>query len=108
MYIGQDFFPFDSTESIVVGIDFVNDLAAGDTIDSATVTCTVADDSQVSDPDPQSRIAGGPFYPTNTQVTWRFASPVAGCKYLITVTATTTTGAEIITDYTHAPCEVPL
>lgn len=108
MYIGVDFFPFDATESIVIGIDFVNDLASGDTINSATIICAVAGDSQVTDPSPASRITGGPFYPQNTQVTWRFSSPIAGCKYIITVLATTAVGAELVSDYTHLPSEVPL
>lgn len=108
MYLGVDYFPFDASESIVLGIDFVNDLASGDTVSSAVITCTVASDSQVPDASPSSRVTGGPFYPDNTTVTFRFTSPVAGCKYLISISVTTTTGAEIITDYTHLPCEVPL
>lgn len=108
MYLGVDYFPFDATESIVLGMDFINDLAADDTVASATVICTVASDSQVSDATPSARILAGPFYPDDTIVTYRFGSPVTGCKYVITITVTTATGAEIVTDYTHIQCEVPL
>lgn len=108
MYIGTDYDPVDASESIVDGIDFVNDLSTGDTIVSATVTCTVAQDSQVPDATPSARITGGPFYPASTQVSFRFTNGVAGCKYLITITVLTTPGAETITDYTHMPCEMPL
>lgn len=108
MYLGVDYFPVDSTESLVLGIDFVNDLVSGDTVSSATVACSVAADSQVADATPSARITGGPFYPEPTQVSFRFTSPVAGCKYIITITITSVVGAEIITDYTHLPCEVPL
>lgn len=108
MYLGVDYFPFDAAESIVLGIDFVNDLADGDSVNTATITCIVAQDSQVPDPTPSARITGGPFYVGDTIVTFRFASPVAGAKYLITVTVTTTVGAEIVSDYTHLPSEMPL
>lgn len=108
MWLGVDYFPFDASESIVLGIDFVNDLATGDSVDTATITCSVAQDSQVPDPTPAARIIGGPFYLGDTTVTFRFASPVAGAKYIITVTVTTTVGAEIVSDYTHLPSEQPL
>lgn len=108
MYIGQDFFPANSTEDLPLAINFVNDLPSGDTISSATITCTVADDSGETDATPQARIVGGPFYPNSTTVSFSFGgSPVTGCKYKITITATTAAGA-VITDYTHILCEVPL
>lgn len=107
MYLGVDYFPFDATEGIVLGIDFVNDLAPGDSVSSATITSTVAADSQVTDPTPAARIVAGPSYLGTTIVTYKFQSPVAGCKYLISCTATTANN-ETITDYTHLPCEVPL
>lgn len=109
MYIGVDFFPFNSTESIVLGIDFINDLAEDDTVASATVTIAVAADSPVADASVATRLIGGPFYPDDTTVTFRIGnSPVAGCKYIITILATTATGAELVSDYTHLPCEMPL
>lgn len=106
MYLGVDYFPFDATESITLGIDFINDLAGGDTVASATVMCAVTADSQVPDPTPAARITGGPFYPNPTTVTYTFASPIAGCKYLITITIRSN-GGETITDFTHLSCEVP-
>lgn len=109
MYIGVDYFPLDATESLVLGIDFVNDLADGDTVASATVTLAVASDSQVSDATPGARLTAGPFYPDDTTVTFRIGnSPVAGCKYKVTVLATTALGAELINDYTHFMVEQPL
>lgn len=107
MYLGVDYFPFDATEGIVLGIDFVNDLAAGDSISSAVITASVAADSQVTDATPSARVVAGPSYLGSSIVTYKFASPVAGCKYLISITATTAAN-ELITDYTHLFCEVPL
>lgn len=106
MYLGVDYFPFDTTESITLGIDFVNDLASGDTVSTATVTCTVAEDSQVNDPIPSTRITAGPFNFSPTIVTFIFTNPVPGCKYLLSITIMSA-GGETITDYTHIPCEVP-
>lgn len=109
MYLGVDYFPFDSTESITLGMNFVNDLGNGDTIvgGSGTVTCTVAADSQVQDAIPSTRVTAGPFYPTPTVVTYTFTNPIVGCKYLISITIMSA-GGETITDSSHILCEVPI
>lgn len=107
MYLGVDYFPFDTSESITLGMNFINDLASGDSVSTATVTCTVADDSMVPDPIPSTRITAGPFNFSPTIVTYTFSNPVPGCKYLISITIQSAAG-EIITDYSHISCEVPL
>lgn len=100
MYIGRDFnFPADSTESYILGIDFVNDLPQGDSISGSTISCAVAPDSPENDASAPSRLTAGPFV-NGTVVSGRFAGLQNNVKYILTFTVTTTQGNTLV-DYTH-------
>lgn len=104
MYVGSDYSPSDNPESEIYGLDFVNDLPSGDSITSATWTCLVANDSQVTDPSPSSRIVGGATI-TGTVVEGRFSAFVTGCKYVLKATIGTAQGNTLI-NYSHVTAEV--
>lgn len=105
MYIGQDFNPVDQVENAVYGVDFVNDLPDGATIDSADVTCTVAPGSAAIDPSPSSRIIAGPFI-VGTQVSVRVSGVMPNVTYLLQFVVTTN-GASVISLFTHMSGEAP-
>lgn len=57
MYAGRDFSPMETAESEVFGLDFVNDLIAGEILTGATWTLTVI---QGVDATPNTHLSGTP------------------------------------------------
>ncbi len=105
MYARKDFLPADPGESEPFGFDFENRLDDGETISSATWTCSVAADSEATDDDPQSHIIGDPTN-SGTITKQRVGNLVAGVKYVLQ--------AQIITSesndksgWSHVPCIEP-
>jgi hypothetical protein len=85
MYVGADFSPVDVGEVISEAFDFVNDLAAGDSIASVSLTCSVAAESTAVDPGPASRLLGTPGF--SVTVTFqRFSGMLSGVTYLLLAT----------------------
>jgi hypothetical protein len=103
MYVGADYSPSDNPENELYGLDFVNDLPSGDTISTASWTCTNADDTQVTDPNPSSRLVAGPFI-AGTVSTARFSGFLTGVKYTLQATVTTSQG-NTLNLFTHVTAE---
>lgn len=103
MYCGRDFDPADSSENEIYTLDFVNDLAAGEQLSSATWTCAVAPDSRVQDASAPSRLSGGASV-SGTQTTQRVTGLVAGAKYILRAVATTDQSNERVL-YSHVLCQ---
>lgn len=104
MYVGSDYSPSDNPESEVYELDFVNDLATGDSISSAVWVCANASDSQVQDATPSARIIAGPFVTSATKTSVRVSGLQTGVKYTLQANVTTTFGNNL-TLFSHVPCE---
>jgi hypothetical protein len=88
MYVGQDFDPSDVGEDELYTFDFVNDVACGETIVTATWSCAAVDGQ---DPDAASRVVG-PASWLGTETTQRVAGMLAGVRYRLLASAFTTFG----------------
>lgn len=87
-FTGSDFDPMDAGESGMLGFDFVNDLASGETISNATWTCEAVEGT---DAQAATRLVGSPQN-TGTLTKQRVAGLVAGVRYLLQATVTTSAG----------------
>jgi hypothetical protein len=105
MYVGADFSPVDVGEVISEGIDFVNDLAVGDSIASSVWTCSVAAESTTNDPAPASRLSGTANV-IGTASYQRFHFTVPGVTYLLIANVTTTQGDQLEL-WSHVYCQTP-
>jgi hypothetical protein len=94
-YTGTDFPNATVGEVITYFIDFTTDLAAGETITASTVTCEVASDSTVNDPN-AANVVTGPSAISGNIIGQKFMSMVFGVKYLVEFTASTSQGNEAI------------
>jgi hypothetical protein len=90
-YQGTDFSNATVGETVTYSMDFTDSLATGETLVSATVTCAVAADSTVNDPN-AATVATGLASISGNIVTQAFMSMVFGVKYLTTFKATTSQG----------------
>jgi hypothetical protein len=90
-YQGSDFSNATVGEAITYFMDFTDSLASGETIISATVTCGIASDSTVNDPNFAS-VPTGPSSIAGNVVGQKFISMVFGVKYVVTFSATTNQG----------------
>lgn len=57
MYAGRDFSPAEQAESLILGLDFVNDLAEGESLTGTAWELVVREGV---DPDPNSHLIGDP------------------------------------------------
>lgn len=105
MYAGVDFSPVDVGEVISEAFDFVNDLAAGDSIASVVWTCSVSTESTGTDPAPASRLLG-PSGISGTVVSQRFSGFLAGVTYTLLAQITTAFGDKLDL-WSHVFCETP-
>ena len=71
MYAGRDFSPAEQDESIPYGLDFVDQLAPGETLTAAVWTLIVREGE---DPDPNSHIIGAPTLETPDGTTLQTAT----------------------------------
>lgn len=105
MYVGADFSPVDVGEVISEAFDFVNDLAAGDSIASVAWSCTVSAESTGTDSAPATRMSGTPNI-IGTATYQRFAGMLPGVTYLLLATVTTTLGDQLKL-WSHVYCSTP-
>ncbi len=86
MYVGRDFDPANSTEDEVYSLDFVNELASGESLLSITsIDLTVF---QGTDADPSSHLSGTPSI-SGTVVSQRLTSLTSGVTYTLAMTVLT-------------------
>ena len=105
MYVGRDFDPSDTGENERYTFDFVNDMQAGDGIQSAVWTCGVAAKSILADPAASACISQPAVY-TGTKTTQRVSGMKPGVIYLLTANVTTTLG-DVISLWSHVQCRQP-
>lgn len=100
MYVGRDFDPANATESEVYSLDFVNELASGESLSSVTsVTLTVF---QGTDADPSSHLSGSASI-TGTIVSQRLVTLTSGVTYTLSFTVLTTQ-TNTITLFSRVAC----
>src|SRR5260370_14275723 len=104
MYAGTDFDPIDVNEQAMLTLDFAKyPLAVGETIPTAPVwTCTVADGTDAT---PGARLLGSPSI-TGTQAMQKVGTMVAGVKYRLQATATTSL-PQVINLFSFILCQDP-
>lgn len=105
MYARRDFDPMDVGEIGEFTFDFARDLASGDTIASVVWACTVADSSDGDDGSASSRLSGFPSN-TSSKTTHTVSGLVAGVKYLLQASATTTLG-DVLSLWSYVDCKAP-
>lgn len=102
MYVGYDLQPITPNEVETFTFDFVNDVASGVTIVSATWLCSVASGTDAS---AASRLAGSPVN-AGTRSSQRIAGCLDGVTYLIEARVVLSDGnTESL--HSHLPCEAP-
>ena len=95
MYVGRDFSPAETVESIPYGLDFVDQLKVGETLTAATWTLEVREGV---DPSPNSHLVGSPGLETpegtssQTATNQRIAGLLPDVLYTVRVVATTSLG----------------
>lgn len=104
-YAGSDFPMADFGSTVTYFFDFTFALFTGETVTAASWTCATATDSQVADASASSRISG-PASITGAVVGQKFTGYLAGVKYLVEATATTSLGNSI-TCWSHFYCDSP-
>ncbi len=102
MYVGRDFDPEDVGENEVFTLDFVNDLASGETITSAVWKCEV---KSGSDSQAASRLSGAPSN-SGTKSSQRVAGLLTGVTYRLTAVVTTSL-SNVISLWSHVACQTP-
>lgn len=105
MYARRDFDPVDVGEIGEFTFNFSRDLASGDTIASVVWACTVADSSDGADASASSRLSGSPSN-TTIKTTQRVSGLVAGVKYVLQASATTTLG-DMLSLWSYVDCKEP-
>jgi hypothetical protein len=106
MYVGREFSPADSVESEDYTFDFVKDLADGETIVSASWTCSVADDSEGADENAADHVAAPPPTYDGTRTTQHVSGLVAGVKYVLQAVVQTSAG-NTVSLWSHVTCMDP-
>lgn len=86
MYVGRDFDPANTTENEVYSLDFVNELATGETLSSVTTTSLTV--FQGTDANPSSHLSGGSSI-TGSVVSQRITGLTAGVTYTLAFTVLT-------------------
>lgn len=88
----MNFSPKRTIETEIFTVDYVNDLATGETIISATWTATVADGVDAT---PNAIIQGGATI-SGTRVSQKLTAGLPGVRYAPICTATTSLGQVIV------------
>lgn len=91
MYIGTDLPDMSTNDIRTLALDFVNDLAVGETISSSQAFCEVPPELNVGAPtdgNPSSHITNGPTV-LGTKVAVRIATLIPGICYRLRIVATT-------------------
>jgi len=102
MRVKPDYSPAQPTEAKRYGMDFTNDLLAADSVASCTITLVALNGI---DPSPATRLSG-PAIITGNIVQQLISNLVAGERYLVIFTATTSQ-AETLVLYGAVSCEDP-
>jgi|GEM_PF-2347188 len=92
MYVGRDFDPLQVVEKDSFSLDFVNNLAAGETLLSAEWECEVFQASEEPDPDAATRLVGAATVTGTTTSQFVGNEPVVGCTYVLTAIVETSLG----------------
>lgn len=101
----MDFSPKRATETEVFTVDFVNSLAAGETIQSAVWTSSVADGR---DPNPNATIQGVASI-SGTRVSTMITAGIPGIRYAPICTAQTNLGQTLVLpEYGQGQLEITL
>ncbi len=100
MHTIRDFDVADPEDDQFYGIDFVNDLADGDSIASANVLLTL---KSGDDPDPSSHLGSSAFV-LGTIVEARIMGLIAGNVYTLQIVAATTLG-DRVSLWANIPCQ---
>jgi len=95
MYVGRDFDPLQSDEKDSFTLDFVNDLANGERLESAVWTCAVFSASQEPDENAADRIVGTATCDGTTTSQFVGNEPVPGCTYVLQAVAQTSLGKTV-------------
>ena len=91
-YVGRDFSPAEQAESLILGLDFVNDLSDGESLTGATWELLVRSGT---DPDPSSHLVGDPILVTpdgtsvQTATTHRIEGLLPDVTYTVHAVVTT-------------------
>jgi hypothetical protein len=91
-YAGRDFSPAEQAESLIFGLDFVNDLSEGESLVEATWELVVR---YGADPDPNSHLVGDPMLVTpegttlQTATTQRIEGLLPDVTYTVRAVVTT-------------------
>lgn len=102
-YVGRDFPVADPDESRTYTLDFVNDIADGDTVIEAVWYCTVADDSEGADADASDHVAIPAGF-AGTKTMQSVSGLLAGVKYILRAKVGTEAGETAVL-YSHVLCE---
>lgn len=102
MYVGRDWDPLDVGEGDIFTLDFVRDLAAGETIASASFSAVAL---LGVDPAPNSRLMGRAAF-FGTKVSQMFTGALAGEKYRLIATVATNLRPAVKL-WSHFPCQDP-
>jgi hypothetical protein len=78
-----------TAEQLSYVMDFVNELAAGETLNSPAVTVAVSSDSLVADATPQNIYVAASAQAQGSKVGFQLHNGVNGCLYLIKITVST-------------------
>jgi hypothetical protein len=105
MYVGNDFSDAGPEESRIYTFDFTNDLASGETIESATWACEVFANEGGEDETPNDKISGS-ISVASPYVSQKVVGLVAGVVYRQRCLATTSRGA-VLELYSHVRCKDP-
>lgn len=114
MKVDRDFAPISPSETRDCGLDFSNDLAAGETIASATATLALIStlDGSTADTLPDTRKSGSPAIEvslltelTDAVIVQRVTGCLDGNTYDVILRATTSNG-QVLELNGHLPCRV--
>ena len=103
MYVGQSFQPMSPDENEVFGINFVNDLAAGESI--VSVTAFNISVKQGTDATPTTHLVGVPSF-VGTTVVQRISGVLNGVEYILEAVIFTTAG-NTRSLFSYLPGETP-
>jgi hypothetical protein len=103
MYVGRDFSPAEQAESLLYGLDFVNDLAEGESLTEATWELVVREGV---DPDPNSHLVDDPtlVIPEGTDTQTATMQRIGGLLPDVTYTAravVTTSAGNTLSLWSH-------
>lgn len=102
MYVGRDFDVSDPGEQEAYAFDFVNDLAANDSITGAQWFCTVDEGVDLT---PSARLIGTPWFVGTTVTAQVIGTGIPGVNYILQAVARTARGMTLSL-FSHSRCEI--